>query len=93
MLHRHSEFGYTRRAAEALPHEPEAVPSDYQALVTSRSHRDAEQKDRRARGDQRAEIGRVIAWLDELHPAVDASREIRAARQAFARLDRRLAAS
>jgi hypothetical protein len=91
LLHRHSPYGYTSRPAEALPDEPEAVPAAYQDVVTHRAHRDAEQRVKRERVEQREELARVLSWLRALKPGVDASRELRAAGKALERLDRRLA--
>jgi hypothetical protein len=47
-----SGIGYTSDEARALRHEPEAVPAEYDAVLTSRAHRAAAQQRERNRNEQ-----------------------------------------
>jgi nitrate/nitrite-specific signal transduction histidine kinase len=91
LLAARSEHGYTDRIAEALIHEPEAVPADYQQHITRSAQADADHRRRQERAAAQAEIERFVGWLDTVAPALDANRELRASRYALVRLGRSLA--
>src|SRR5215831_11630716 len=55
--------GYTDEPSRALSDEPEAVPSDYQALLTARADRNARQAQLAEWESHRASILREIDWL------------------------------
>lgn len=86
LLHARSQHGYTSAVAEALPLEPEAVPSDYQRELTARSHRTAKQRDRDA---VRAASDRIADELDTLGALVSDRRvasHVRAMRRQLSQL-------
>lgn len=90
LLHARSEHGYTDNPVHALRDEPEAVTSAYQRYLTRQAQRLAHDRER----EQWLELrGRVQAALNDLHAArfsVDVSRDVRAMRRTFERIDHKL---
>jgi len=90
LLHARSEHGYTHSTAEALPHEPEAVPADYQAELTRLAHVQAELRKRTVWHQHRRVMWQVFSFAEQAFGREVAS-ELRALQRDLARLDRRLA--
>jgi len=88
-LHRNSERGYTTRAHDALPHEPEAVDAWTQHRITSSAHhRHAEHLAAELAELDRQQIADRIHLLERAarQAAVDVTRELRALRRRAADL-------
>jgi hypothetical protein len=80
--------GYTDEPHRALRDEPEAVPADYQQLLTARAQRTARQEQLREWEQRRAEIAKQIDWLHSQRFTTDVSKSLRVLRRQLARLDK-----
>ena len=90
LLHRRSEHGYTSDPSRGLTGAGEAVPPEFQEVVTARAHRaerDAQLDEWRER---RARIQREIDWLISQRFRRDVRSDLRALQRQLDRLDRRL---
>jgi hypothetical protein len=87
----HKTIGYTSNPRAALPAEPEAVPSEFQAELSSRARRNQEQRQRREWERTHSTISQAIASFREsgpIDPQVwNAARAVERAAQA---VDRRV---
>jgi len=89
LLARRSELGYTDRPAQAMPHEPEAVPSDAQRRITDDARRRASQRELDA---YRSFASIVFPALLELGRGLDRAyaSDLRAVARQVERIGRRL---
>jgi len=83
--------GYTDELDHAMRDEPEAVPLDYQQLLTARAHRTARQAQLDEWATRRASIQREIDWLYSQRFQVDVSKALRVLRRQLDRLDKLIA--
>jgi hypothetical protein len=91
LLHVRSEYGYTDRAAAALPSEPEAVSADYQRHLTAAAPRRAAARDRDVWMPARDLLRAELALLRRHHFARDVASDLRVLERQVEKLDRRLA--
>lgn len=87
LLHMRSQFGYTPRSAEALPHEPEAVSADEQRRMTRRAQ--AAEREREQEQVQNA-CEAIASALQALDGVSGVDSQVRAMRRQLAQLQRRL---
>lgn len=83
--------GYTDEPSRALRDEPEAVPADYQQLLSARSRRTARQVQLAEWEQRRAAIQREVDWLHSQRFQRDVSKSLRVLRRQLARLDKLIA--
>jgi hypothetical protein len=90
LLHRRSQFGYTRSVHEGLRDEPEAVDASTQARLTELAH-GREQERRRADWlEARRQLVAVLDWLGSRPLGLELRDEVRGIRRVLDRADRRL---
>jgi len=83
--------GYTDELDHAMRDEPEAVPLDYQQLLTARAHRTARQQQLAEWEQRRASIQREIDWLYSQRFQADVNKSLRVLRRQLDRLDKMIA--
>ena len=83
--------GYTDELDRALRDEPEAVPVEYQALLTARSRRDARLAQLAEWELRRKSIQREIDWLHSQRFQADVNKSLRVLRRQLSRLDKLIA--
>ena len=83
--------GYTDEPSRALRDEPEAVPLDYQQLLSSRAQRSARLTQLAEWELRRKSIQREIDWLHSQRFESDVSKATRVLRRQLARLDKLIA--
>lgn len=81
------DLGYVTHPARALPGEPEAVPADYQQLLTERAQRLHEARARRSITELARAISKSAAEIDRLAPQAGAS-DLRPQTRAITKLAR-----
>jgi len=81
------DLGYVTHPARALPGEPEAVPPDYQQLLTERAQRLHEARARRSITELARAISKSAAEIDRLAPQAGAS-DLRPQTRAITKLAR-----
>jgi len=94
LLHRRSQFGYTRSTAEALALEPEAVDRETQARLTAEAHRRWTLEQARAWGTAHATIRQALHDFTHSGPVDRAVLSAaQAVERAAQRVDRRVGLS
>ena len=93
LLHRRSQFGYTRSVHEALRDEPEAVDVATQRRLSELAHVREQERRRADWLEARVRLLEVVGWLQARPLGVELRDELRAIRRVVDRADRRLRAS
>lgn len=90
LLHRRSEYGYTRSSAEALPGEPEAVDAKTQRHISLAARRTQEQRQREAWASAHRQISGALQTFQASGPDRRVLDAARAVERAAARVTRML---
>jgi hypothetical protein len=92
LLHRHSQFGYTRSVHEGLFAEPEAVSAEEQRRLSEQAQRRAQARRRDDWAQVRGQLLQLLSQLAARPLGRELVNELRAMRRTIDRIDRRVQA-